>query len=131
MSLQARLSLVKRVPAGHGVSYMHRYVTDRETTLGLVPLGYADGVPREATNVGPVLAGGRRQTIAGVVCMDQFVLDLGDDPASEGDVVAVFGSGASGEPTAQDWADAVGTISYEIVTRMGPRVRRRYVGGHT
>ncbi len=129
MALQARLSLVKRVPAGHGVSYMHRYVTDRETTLGLVPLGYADGVPREATNVGPVLAGGRRQTIAGVVCMDQFVLDLGDDPASEGDVVAVFGSGASGEPTAQDWADAVGTISYEIVTRMGPRVRRRYVGG--
>jgi alanine racemase len=131
MSLQAELALVKRVPAGHGVSYMHRYVTNRETTLGLVPLGYADGIPRDATNVGPVLVGGRRRTVAGVVCMDQFVIDLGDDPASEGDVVTLFGAGAAGEPTAQDWADATGTISYEIVTRMGPRVRRRYVGGST
>ena len=69
----------KRVPAGHGVSYMHQYVTNRETTLGLVPLGYADGIPRDATNVGPVLVGGRRRTVAGVVCMDQFVVDLGDD----------------------------------------------------
>ena len=129
MSLRASMTLVKRVPPGHGVSYLHRYVTDRETTLGLVPLGYADGVPRGATNVGPVLVGGRRRTVAGVVCMDQFVIDLGDDAASAGDVVTLFGSGASGEPTAQDWADATGTISYEIVTRMGPRVRRRYVGG--
>ncbi|MCZ3387319.1 MAG: alanine racemase [Actinomycetia bacterium] len=129
MALQARLTLVKRVPAGQGVSYMHRYVTNRETTLGLVPLGYADGVPRDATNVGPIQVGGRRRTIAGVVCMDQFVVDLGDDPVAAGDVVSLFGSGRDGEPTAQDWADATGTISYEIVTRMGPRVRRRYVGG--
>lgn len=129
MSLQARMTLVKRVPAGHGVSYMHRYFTNRETTLGLVPLGYADGVPRDATNVGPVQVGGRRRTIAGVVCMDQFVVDLADDPVAAGDVVSLFGSGHSGEPTAQDWADATGTISYEIVTRMGPRIRRRYVGG--
>ena len=93
MSLQAELALVKRVPAGHGVSYMHRYVTNRETTLGLVPLGYADGIPRDATNVGPLQVGGRRRTIAGVVCMDQFVIDLGDDPASEGDVVTLFGAG--------------------------------------
>ncbi len=129
MSLQARLTLVKRVPAGHGVSYMHRYVTNRETTLGLVPLGYADGVPRNSTNVGPVQVGGRRRTIAGVVCMDQFVVDLGDDPLAIGDVVSLFGPGSSGEPTAQDWADATGTISYEIVTRMGPRIARRYLGG--
>lgn len=129
MSLQARLTLVKRVPAGHGVSYMHRYVTNRETTLGLVPLGYADGVPRNSTNVGPVQVGGRRRTIAGVVCMDQFVVDLGDDPLAIGDVVSLFGPGNSGEPTAQDWADATGTISYEIVTRMGPRIARRYLGG--
>lgn len=129
MALQARLTLVKRVPAGQGVSYMHRYVTNRETTLGLVPLGYADGVPRDATNVGPIQVGGRRRTIAGVVCMDQFVVDLGDDPVAAGDVVSLFGSGRYGEPTAQDWADATGTISYEIVARMGPRVRRRYVGG--
>ena len=128
MTLQARLSLVKRVPSGHGVSYLHRYVTNRETTLGLVPLGYADGVPRDATNVGPVLVGGRRRTVAGVVCMDQFMLDLGDDVVAAGDSVVLFGSGATGEPTAQDWADATGTISYEIVTRVGPRVARRYLG---
>ena len=128
MSLQAHLALVKRVPSGQGVSYLHRYVTNRETTLGLVPLGYADGVPRDATNVGPVLVGGRRRTVAGVVCMDQFMLDLGDDPVTAGDPVVLFGSGANGEPTAQDWADATGTISYEIVTRVGPRVARRYIG---
>lgn len=129
MSLRARLTLVKRVPAGHGVSYMHQYVTDRESTLGLVPLGYADGVPRDATNVGPVLAAGRRRTVAGVVCMDQFVLDLEDDAADIGDEVVLFGAGDDGAPTAQEWADATGTISYEIVTRMGPRIPRTYTGG--
>ncbi|HVQ87953.1 MAG TPA: alanine racemase, partial [Actinomycetes bacterium] len=127
MSLRARFSLVKRVPAGHGVSYMHKYVTKKETTLGLVPLGYADGIPRNATNVGPVLAAGGRRTIAGTVCMDQFVLDLDDSAVSEGDEVVLFGSAAAGEPTADDWASATGTISYEIVTRIGPRVHRRYI----
>ena len=128
MTLRSGLVLVKRVPAGSGVSYGHIYTTDRETTLGLVPLGYADGVPRDAGNVGPVLAAGRRRTIAGRVCMDQFVLDLGDDSAVVGDPVVLFGDGGGGEPTAQDWADATGTISYEIVTRVGPRVPRVYVG---
>ncbi|MCU0264681.1 MAG: alanine racemase [Actinomycetia bacterium] len=128
MTLAARLALVKRVPAGHGVSYLHRYTTARETTLGLVPLGYADGIPRAATNGGPVLAAGRRRTVAGTVCMDQFVVDLGDDPAAEGDEVVLFGPGDRGEPTAEDWARAVGTISYEIVTRVGPRVPRVVVG---
>jgi alanine racemase len=97
--------------------------------VGLVPLGYADGVPRNAGNVGPVLAAGRRRVVAGRVCMDQLVLDLGDDPAAAGDEVVLFGPGDAGEPTAQDWADATGTISYEIVTRIGARVPRRYVGG--
>jgi alanine racemase len=129
MSLRANLALVKRVGAGQGVSYQHRYVTNRDATLGLVPLGYADGIPRDATNVGPVLVGGRRRTIAGVVCMDQFMLDLDDDPLTAGDPVVLFGAGDDGEPTAQDWADATGTISYEIVTRIGQRVTRRYVGG--
>jgi len=128
MTLTARLALAKRVPAGHGVSYLHRYVTERDTTLGLVPLGYADGIPRVATNCGPVLAAGRRRTIAGTVCMDQFVLDLGDDPAQAGDEVVLFGPGDRGEPTAEDWARATGTISYEIVTRIGPRVPRVVVG---
>jgi alanine racemase len=129
MSLRARMALVKRVPAGQGVSYMHQYVTNRETALGLVPLGYADGVPRNATNVGPLLVGGRRRTIAGVVCMDQFMVDLGHDSLAAGDEVVLFGAGDQGEPTAQDWADLTGTISYEIVTRIGPRVQRRFVGG--
>jgi alanine racemase len=128
MRLSAGLVLVKRVPAGSGVSYGHAYTTARESTLGLVPLGYADGIPRSATLVGPVLAAGRRRTVAGRVCMDQFVLDLGDDAAAAGDEVVLFGAGDDGEPTAQDWADATGTISYEIVTRVGPRVPRVYVG---
>lgn len=128
MTLAASLILVKRVPPGSGVSYGHTYTTDRETTLGLVPLGYADGVPREAGNVGPVWAAGRRRTIAGRVCMDQVVLDLGDDPALAGDEVVLFGEGGGGRPTAQDWAEVTGTISYEIVSRLGPRVPRVYVG---
>ncbi|HYN74858.1 MAG TPA: alanine racemase [Candidatus Limnocylindria bacterium] len=124
MTLVARVALTKRVPAGQGVSYLHRYVTEAETTLALVPLGYADGVPRAATNRGPVLVGGRRRTIAGTVCMDQFVLDVGDDEVAPGDPVVLFGPGDDGGPTAEDWAEALETISYEIVTRVGPRVPR-------
>jgi alanine racemase len=132
MTLRASLALVKQVPAGSGVSYGHRYVTDEATTLGLVPIGYADGVPRAATNVAEVFADGRRLRIAGTVCMDQFVLDLGpDSEAAAGDDVVLFGPGDRGEPTAQDWAEAVGTINYEIVTRIGLRVPRRYVGAET
>ena len=128
MTLTGSLVLVKRAPAGAGVSYGHTYVTGAETTLGLVPLGYADGVPRDAGNTAPVWAAGRRRTIAGRVCMDQFVLDLGDDAAEAGDEVVLFGPGTGGEPTAEEWARATGTISYEIVTRVGPRVPRVYLG---
>jgi alanine racemase len=128
MTLASTVALVKRVPAGTGVSYLHRHVTERETSLALVPLGYADGVPRAATSVGPVQLAGRRRTIAGTVCMDQFVLDVGDDPVTAGDEVVLFGPGDDGEPTAQDWADALGTINYEIVTRIGARVPRVLVG---
>jgi alanine racemase len=128
MTLRARLALVKRVPQGAGVSYGHRYVTSKETSLGLVPLGYADGVPRAAGNTAPVWAAGRRRTIAGTVCMDQFVLDLEDAEARAGDEVVLFGAGQRGEPTAQDWADALDTLSYEIVTRVGVRVPRTYTG---
>ena len=127
MTLRARASLVKRVPAGTGVSYAHRYTTAAETTLALVPLGYADGIPRAATNTAEVLIGGRRRRIAGTVCMDQFVLDVGDDPVRAGDEVVLFGPGDAGEPTADDWAAALGTINYEIVTRVGARVPRVYV----
>lgn len=130
MTLTADLAVAKRIPAGQGLSYGHVYVTSQDTTVGLVPMGYADGIPRNATNVGPVSLGGLRHTIAGRVCMDQFVIDLGPSSvAKAGDPVTLFGTGESGGPTAQDWADATGTISYEIISRIGSRVPRVYVGG--
>jgi len=126
MTLRARLALVKRVPAGSGVSYGHLYTTQRETTLGLVPLGYADGIPRAATGHPLVAARGRRWPIAGRVCMDQFVIDFGDEPVAEGDEVVLFGPGDGGEPTAQEWGERLGTISYEVVTGIGTRVPRSH-----
>lgn len=126
MTLSAPIAMAKRVPAGQGVSYGHRYTTERPTTLALVPLGYGDGVPRHATNTGPVGVGGKRYRIAGTVCMDQFVVDVGDDPVEAGDRAVLFGPGDGGEPTARDWAECLGTIHYEIVTRVGQRVLRTY-----
>jgi len=130
MTVRGRLALVKPVPAGQGISYGHTYVTPRDTTIGVVPMGYGDGIPRHASSGAPVLAAGRVRTIAGRVCMDQFMLDLAGDEADAGDPVVLFGPGTAGEPTAQDWADACGTISYEIVTRVGGRMRRSYRGTH-
>ncbi|OIJ67476.1 alanine racemase [Streptomyces mangrovisoli] len=129
MTLTASLALVKQVPGGHGVSYGHHYVTPGETTLGLVPVGYADGVPRHASGTGPVLIGGKWRTVAGRVAMDQFVVDLGGDEPAAGEEAVLFGPGDRGEPTAEDWAQAAGTIAYEIVTRIGTRVPRVYVDG--
>lgn len=127
MSVRARVALTKRVPAGQGVSYGHTYVTDRETTLALVPLGYADGIPRAASGRAPIRLAGVNRPIAGRVCMDQVMLDCGDDPVAAGDIAVLFGPGDGGEPTADDWAEAAGTINYEIVTRMvSARVPRVY-----
>jgi alanine racemase len=128
MTLRGTVALTKRVPAGYGVSYGLTYRTSADTTLALVPLGYADGIPRAASSVGEVLIGGKRRRIAGRVAMDQVVVDCADDPVSAGAEVIVFGPGDQGEPTADDWASACNTIGYEIVTRIGPRVPRRYVG---
>jgi alanine racemase len=127
MTLSASLALVKRVPGGHGVSYGHHYTTSGETTLGLVPVGYADGIPRHASSAGPVLVDGKWRTVAGRVAMDQFVVDLGGDEPAPGSEAVLFGPGDRGEPTAEDWAQAAGTIAYEIVTRIGWRVPRVYV----
>jgi alanine racemase len=126
MTLRTRLVQVKRVPAGTGVSYNHRYVTPGETTLGLVPVGYADGIPRAARGHCLAFARGRRWPIAGTVCMDQFVIDFGDEPVSAGEEVVLFGTGGVGEATAQEWGEELGTISYELVTGIGPRIRRTY-----
>ncbi|HEU4514832.1 MAG TPA: alanine racemase [Nocardioidaceae bacterium] len=128
MTVRSRLAVVKGVPAGSGVSYGHTYVVPHDTTVGVVPVGYGDGVPRHGSSKAPVLAAGRVRPIAGRVCMDQIVLDLGGADAAPGDPVVLFGPGKDGEPTAQDWAEACGTISYEIVTRIGGRMQRRYVG---
>lgn len=125
MTLRSQLVNVKQVPAGSSVSYGWSWTADADTTLGLVPLGYADGIPRAASNLGEVWWRGRRVPIRGKICMDQFVVDLGPGAVAEiGDEVTVFGPGTAGEPTANEWAEWCGTIGYEIVTRVGSRVVR-------
>ncbi len=128
MTARASLAMVKPVPAGAGVSYGHTWTAETPTTLGLVPAGYGDGIPRHASNTAHVLVRGKRRALRGRVCMDQFVVDLDGDLPERGEDVVLFGPGTAGEPTAQDWAEAAGTISYEIVTRIGGRMARRYVG---
>lgn len=125
MTLRGAVAAVRRVPAGTGVSYGYDHRTDRDTTLVLVPFGYADGVPRHASGRLPVSIGGRRYTNVGRIAMDQFVVDVGDHSVSVGDEVVLFGDPTLGLPSAAEWADAAGTIDYEIVTRIGPRVPRR------
>ncbi|UNK70089.1 alanine racemase [Microbacterium sp. H1-D42] len=127
MTLRASVAAVRRVPAGSGVSYDYAYRCEKDTTLALVPLGYADGIPRQASGTGPVLVNGRPHTVAGRIAMDQFVVDVGDEPVEVGDEVIVFGDPTLRQPSATDWADAAGTINYEIVTRIGDRVPRRTV----
>lgn len=127
MTLRGTVAAVRRVPAGKGVSYGYDYRAPAETTLALVPVGYADGVPRQASGAGPVVIGGRRFIVAGRIAMDQFVVDVGDAPVAVGDTAVLFGDPTLGVPSATEWADAAGTINYEIVTRIGPRVPRRQV----
>jgi alanine racemase len=129
MTVRARLIQVKRLPAGTPVSYAHRYETARDTAVGVLPLGYNEGIPRLATNQDGLLwTRGRRVPIAGTVNLNHLMVDLGDQPAAEGDEVIVFGPGDQGEATAQEWADRLGTISYEIVTRFTGKVPRTYSG---
>ena len=126
MQLRAKLHLVKQVPAGAAVGYGATAHTTQETKLGVVSMGYADGIPRIAKNVG-VFIDGKRAPVIGRISMDQFVVDLGaDSTAVSGDWVIVFGDGSKGEYTADDWGAASLSINYEIVTRIGPRVPRIY-----
>jgi alanine racemase len=124
MELSAEIVSVKRVPAGTGVSYGYTYRTSDETNLVLVPLGYADGIPRAASSAAPVSINGVTYRISGRVAMDQFVVDVGQDEVKLGDRAILFGDPTTGVPSADDWAAAAGTINYEIVTRIGPRVTR-------
>lgn len=124
MTLRAQLLNVKTIAAGSVVSYGAAWQADRDTVVGLVPLGYADGVPRHASNIASVRINGRIVPIRGRVCMDQFVVDLGPGATDvPGDEVVLFGAGG---PSAEDWARDCGTIGYEIVTRIGTRVPREY-----
>ena len=126
MQLRAKLHLVKEVPAGAPVGYGATEFTKSKTKLGVVAMGYADGIPRIAHDAGVFVNGGRAPII-GRVSMDQFVVDLGaDSTAQSGDWVIVFGDGVKGEYTADDWGAASGSINYEIVTRIGARVPRIY-----
>lgn len=124
MTLRGAVAAVRRVPAGSGVSYGYDHRTNHDTTLALVPLGYADGIPRQASGRGPVVINGQRFAVAGRVAMDQFVVDVGDAHVAVGDEVVLFGDPTLGVPSATEWANAAGTINYEIVTRVGNRVPR-------
>ena len=127
MTFRSTVALTKRVDAGESVSYGQTWTTDRDTTLALVPVGYADGVSRGLSNRMDVWLAGRRRPIVGRVCMDQIVVDCGDDQVTPGEEVVLFGAGSRGEPTATEWANTLGTIDYEIVTGMyRPRVARSY-----
>ncbi|WP_374939176.1 alanine racemase [Actinomyces sp. 594] len=139
MRLEAPLTQVRRIPAGQAVSYGGTWRAPTDRWLGLVPLGYGDGIPRAASNGGPAAVNGIRSAIVGRVCMDQVVIDLGPattpegapvpPPAAAGDTVVLWGAGDDATtPTADDWAQVCSTINYEIVTRLGERVPRVLTG---
>lgn len=129
MQLVTKVAQVRRIRAGEGVSYGHDQVAERDTTIALIPIGYADGIPRIAGGRASVLVRGVRLPVIGRITMDQFVVDAGDLPLEPGAPVVVFGNGDAGEPTADDWAEWAGTIPHEIYCGLGSRVPRRYVEG--
>ncbi|WP_216823661.1 alanine racemase [Mycobacterium terramassiliense] len=128
MTVKCPVALVKSIRAGESVSYGHTWTAQRDTTLALLPIGYADGVFRSLGGRLEVLINGRRRPGAGRICMDQFMVDLGPGPVdvAEGDEAILFGPGTRGEPIAQDWADLLGTIHYEVVTSPRGRITRTY-----
>jgi alanine racemase len=129
MRLLSKLTQVRRIRAGEGVSYRHDFVADRDTTIGLVPIGYADGVPRAAGRQASVLCRGVRMPVIGRIAMDQFVVDAGELAVEPGEPVTIFGDGSAGEPTVAEWAAWAGTIPHEIYCGIGARVPRRYEEG--
>jgi alanine racemase len=127
MTLRSEVSMVKRVPAGAGISYGLRHVFERDTTVATVPVGYADGVARRlGASGGTVLVQGRRRPIVGSITMDQLMVDCGDDDVRAGDEVVLIGEQDGERITAEEWAERLGTIAYEVVCGIGPRVPRRY-----
>lgn len=124
LSLTAPVVSTRAVASGAGIGYGHDHVVDRPTNLALLPLGYTDGLPRAASDRAEVQVRGRRRPVVGRFSMDMVVVDTGDDRLRPGETVTLFGRGTDGEPTVADWARWAGTIEHEIVTGIGPRVRR-------
>jgi len=129
MSLKARVAMVKRIRAGEGVSYGLRFVAERDTTIASIPLGYADGWTRHAGGTATVLIGGKRCPAVGTVTMDSFMVDVGDDAVDVGDEAVLFGVQGNERVGAEEIADAMGTINYEVVTQVSSRVPREFIGG--
>lgn len=128
LSLRSAVGLVRRVPAGEGISYGHTFAPERDTTIVTVPIGYGDGFPRLLSNRGSVLIGGRRRPIAGRVTMDTIMANVGDEEVASGDEVVIIGSQGADEITASEIAELTQTINYEVVCSIGSRVPRRYTG---
>jgi alanine racemase len=129
MTLESQVVAVRRVPMDTGVSYGYLHRTDTESTLALIPLGYGDGINRDASSNGPVVINGTNYAVAGRIAMDQFVVNVGNDNVQVGDTVVLFGDPAQGAPSVHDWAHAANSIAYEIVTRLiGTRLEYEYVG---
>lgn len=129
LRLTSVVTALRRVPAGEGVSYGHRYRPSADATIATVPIGYGDGIPRRLGDVGgEVLVRGRRRRVAGAVTMDQLCVDCGDDEVAVGDEVVLLGDQGDERIDPWEWAEQLGTIAYEIVTRIGPRVPRDHVG---
>ncbi len=127
MTLRGRVAAVRSVSAGAGVSYDYIWRAPVDSTLALVPLGYADGIPRQASGRAQVSIGAHRHPVVGRIAMDQFVVSVGEETVAVGDDIVLFGDPTTGVPSATDWAHAAGTINYEIVTRIGRRVPRIYL----
>jgi alanine racemase len=127
MRVVTHVSHVQRLPAGKRPSYGRRRELGRESTVVTAPIGYADGFLRAMTDNGTALINGRRHPLAGRVTMDQIVIDVGDEPVVVGDQVVLMGRQGDEVITADDWAEAIGTINYEVVCSIGPRVPRRYL----
>jgi len=127
LSLKTKVLFIKRVPKGFGISYGHDYITRKTTTIATLPIGYGDGYPRNLSNCGPVLIGGRRFKINGRICMDQIMVDVGDFKVRVGDEAVLIGSQGKNKITAEELAHLADTISYEIVCGLGSRVPRVYI----
>jgi alanine racemase len=127
LSLRARVNMVKVVPAGDALSYGLAYKLERAARVVTVPAGYADGFDRRLSGVAEVLLGGRRYRISGTVCMDQFMVDVGDSEIDVGDVTTLIGSDGGERVTAEELAERLGTINYEVTARVPSRVPRVYL----